>query len=117
MKTNSIDSWKEKLVKFLSNTMFLTVGFAIIGFVVMISGRVINVLLFSNTLSDKLFNATFILGLIIELFSGVFIVKRREIPRPGLPSIKGILAVIQGFLFILLCTIGIVGMVYYTYFQ
>lgn len=92
--------------KFLISTQFLTLGMWIIGIVVVLGGLT----LLSQNSSYEFDNPFWRIKDHIIMFVGftflnignVFVILRRESPRPGLPSIKGIKAVLLG-------TMGIIG--------
>lgn len=99
--------------KWLSSTYFLAIGVPVIGGVVLITGLwLLNVIFQGNPPVDY----TGVLSAVANLFFlfGFWVmIRRRELPRIGLPSTKGSLAVIVGGVCFLVCCFVEIMLIYY----
>lgn len=86
------------------------IGFAIIA----IGAFVIERMNYSSG-SDVYLGLAMIIGVLWIIAGAVFIIIRKEIPRPGLTSVKGVSAVIQGYLGLIIMLIVEAILVYLTY--
>ena len=90
------------LKKYFSTVQFKTLGGVVIGFVILFGGLII-----WNAIRNEPAPEYYVeyLGSIASLcvaISSAFVIKYKEAPRPGLQSIKGTWAVIQGIIALLI---------------
>jgi hypothetical protein len=101
------------LKKYFSTVQFKTLGLAILGGVILFGG-----LIAWNTIRREPAPEYYVeyLGSIASLcvaISSAFVIKYKEAPRPGLPSIKGTWAVIQGIIALLISGFGFIFLFYH----
>jgi hypothetical protein len=106
-KKSNNKSIKEKIILFLHSTQFLTLGLICVGF-----GFLLIILIFQELTNRAMPDVyRYILVTICFVFqaaSAIFVIKRKELPRPGLPSVTGTWAVIQGILWLILMLLGVI---------
>lgn len=95
MNENS-KSNKTKVKKFLLSTEFLHYGSTVIGYSLPLLGSIISVYTSGQQLSDPQLLVLLLLSFPWLIFSGIIVIVRKEIPRPGLKSVKGGWAVFLG---------------------
>jgi hypothetical protein len=62
-----------------------------------------------RTAYDNFYSHIFVfVGLSLLIISGVFMIVRREIPRLGLPNIKGRIAIAMGILWLITCCAALI---------
>lgn len=76
-----------------SNSKMLILGLPALGSATIIIGLMILNLIFGNHVPDKYTLLVCLIGIIFFIIGTCFSITRQEIPRIGLPPIKGILAV------------------------
>ena len=92
----------KNLKKFFSTVQFKTVGWVGIGFVILFGGSIgWHVIRHEPAPEYYGLYLVSIASLCIAI-SSAFVIKYKEAPRPGLPSIKGTWAVIQGTIALLI---------------
>ena len=100
------------LKKYFSTVKFKTLGISLIGFIIFFGGLILwNG--FRNEPAPEYYveYLVSIMSLCIAI-SSAFVIKYKEAPRPGLQSIKGIWAVIQGIIALLISGYGFIFPVY-----
>ncbi len=90
----------QNVQKFFTSTWFLTNGLWLIGAILFIVGTILAKILF-GILPDTFMKILMAISIPWLILGCVFASLRKEIPRNGLPSIKGRLALFQGILGIL----------------
>jgi hypothetical protein len=113
MNVNSKGNRKSSEFKiFITSTPFLTNGLLVICAVIIFIGRPVVQWAFSGPMQDLYTDLLFCLALIFVMAGGYFAMKRREIPRPGIESVRGFWAVIIGSLGIIAGGIGELFLLY-----
>jgi hypothetical protein len=84
--------------KLLTSTGFLTLGFWIIGLIVTFVGGFLAQRVPVQNGQDWYLDLALSMGLPWFMLGCIFVVLRKEVPRLGLPAIKGNFAVFQGVL-------------------
>ena len=97
-------SQADRLRSYLASTAFLTMGLFWVAFLIAFGGFII-IQLISPPSDTLVYTELVILIAIPWLIAGcVFMILRKEVIRPGLPSIKGKWAVVQGIVGLILLT-------------
>ncbi len=95
--SENIKSNKVKMKEFLGSTAFLHYSSSVVGFLVPLLGSALTVYISGRQLSDSQLLILLLLSFPWLFFSGIIVIVRKEVPRPGLKSIKGGWAVFLGF--------------------
>ena len=82
--------------KFLCSTIFLTLGVPVLGFILYFTANVLRNQVFKLPPSAIFNDAGNVFLSLLLLLSSIFVIIRRESPRPGLQSVKGLPAVVIG---------------------
>ena len=100
------------LRKYFSTVQFKTLGIAIIGCIIFFGGS-IGWFVIQHRPAPEYYGLYLvsIMSLCIAI-SSAFVIKYKEAPRPGLPSIKGTWAVIQGVIALLISGFGAIYLFY-----
>lgn len=88
--------WKSSVKGFLSDLRFLTYGLSAIGGLSMFGGFVLGNIMYRQNVPDRFLGAVMAISLPWVMASCLFIIRRQEIPRFSLPSIRGRPAIFQG---------------------
>jgi hypothetical protein len=100
------------LKKFFSAIQFKTLGGFVVGFVILFVGSVGWVVIRNEPAPEYYgYFLVSIMSLCIAI-SATFVIKYKEAPRPGLPSIKGTWAVIIGIINLLIFGLGSIYLFY-----
>lgn len=100
-----VDMWSEDINNFFRSTNFLTAWLGISSFVVVLIGEFILELFFGKEVPDIYINILLIITLPLFITSGVIMIQRKEVARPGVASITGWAAVLEGVFIV--CVSGI----------
>jgi hypothetical protein len=84
--------------KFFGSTQFLVNGLLVIGGFVMLVGGWLLGQIFGSHYPEKYLNILMAIADLFIIASCVFVIIRREMPRPGLSSTRGTIAVVGGIL-------------------
>lgn len=103
---------KYPIKMFFTSTLFLTIGFFIIGFIIIFGGVWLGSHVYSEKIPDRYLNTVMAIGLPCFMLSCLFVIIRKEIPRLGLPSIRGGFAVFQGYLGLIIIGITWIYIIY-----
>jgi hypothetical protein len=109
----SVYSPEVKMKKFFSSTAFLVNGMYIIGVVVMFIGAWALLQIFGENVPEKYYAGLFSFVVVFWITGGVFTIRRREIPRWGLPGIKGKIAIVIGCFQLIVLSLGDFFILYY----
>jgi hypothetical protein len=85
-----------RLKNILNSTLFLTIGLEVISGVILFFGAFVLQWIFGKHYPEIYLMILIAIANLFFLFCCFFVVVRKEMPRPGLPSIKGFWAVLQG---------------------
>jgi hypothetical protein len=108
-----VDLQAQDFHNFIRSTNFLTAWLGLCFFIVSLVGLFFLQLFFGEDVPFIYINTLLVLTLPIFITSGVFMISRREVARPGATSIKGWVAVIQGvFIVTIVVLIEIVLLLY-----
>ena len=101
-----------KLKKYFNTVQFKTLGLAILGGVILFGGS-IGWHVVRNEPAPEYYGLYLVsmVSLCVAI-SSAFVIKYKEVPRPGLQSIKGTWAVIQGIIALLISGFGAVYLFY-----
>jgi hypothetical protein len=81
----------------------------------MLFGAWILVKIFGEDIPDNYYSGLFIIAFIFFIVGNIFIIKRKEIPLPGLPNIKGTIAVVLGYIqLVIFCLVELI-LIYYLF--
>lgn len=108
---------KSSLERIFRNTTFLTLGIPAIGFVILFIGAFITTRIENQRISDFYSGLVMIFTIPWFILGCIFVILRKEIPRPGISSIKGLPAVIQGVVGVLILSIVEIYIIYLTIFD
>ena len=100
------------LKEYFKTVRFRTLGLAILGCVILFGGVILWKVIYNEAIPEThLSLLVAIAGLFIAI-SSAFVIKYKEVPRPGLPSITGWWAVFQGVAALLIFGGGFLFLVY-----
>ncbi len=111
-----IKSNKWNMKEFLFSTAFLHYSSAIVGSLIFLLGLALPVYFYKQQLADPQLLVLLLLSLPWFVFAGIIAIVRKEVPRPGLKSIKGAWAVFLG-IFVVIVIGSSEAFLLYTLFQ
>lgn len=102
----------KKLQKYLNTVQFKTLSGYVFGILILFGGILIWNVFHNNPAPDYYIGFLASIASLCVAISSVFVIKYKEAPRPGLNSIKGTWAVIQGFISLLLFGTAFIVLLY-----
>jgi hypothetical protein len=102
----------KNLKKYFNTVQFKTLGIFVIGLIILFGGMFVWVTFRSEPAPVYFAEYLAAIALLCVAISSVFVIKYKEVPRPGLQSIKGTWAVIQGAIALLISGLGFIILVY-----
>ena len=91
---------------------FRTLGVAVLGCAILFAGLAIWDFTQDTSPPEYYFYTLLAIALLFVFVSSIFVIKYKEMPRPGLPSITGTVAVVTGVVSLLISGFGFVFMLY-----
>ncbi len=88
----------------LASTMFLTNGLWLVGITILFGGFALVNRMYPSNIPDIYLGIIIIIGFPWLITGCIFVILRKEIPRFGLPSIKGTWAITQGLVGLVILT-------------
>ena len=100
------------LKEYFRTVHFRTLGLAILGCVVLFGGTILWKVIYNEIIPEAHFSLLMAIAMLFVVISSVFVIKYKEAPRPGLPSVTGSWAVFQGIASLLISGGALVYFVY-----
>lgn len=98
--------------KYFSSIQFKTLGGFVIGFFILFGGLIIWDAIRNEPAPEYYVEYLVSIMSLCVAISSFFVIKYKEAPRPGLQSVKGTWAVIQGILSLLISGLGFIFLFY-----
>ena len=100
------------LKKYFSTVQFKTLGISIIGFIIFFGGLIVRDAIRNEPAPEYYVEYLASIMSLCVAISSAFVIKYREVPRPGLQSVKGAWAVVQGIIALLISGFGFIFLFY-----
>ena len=112
MNDNNETNMYKKFIAYVTSTQFLILGLFIVGAIFFFAGAYIGQKVFGSNPPDLYWSIVFSVSLLWQIGSAILSIVHREIPRPGLPSVKGVWAVIFSSLALAILLLGEIFFIY-----